>query len=58
MVYVNFSPELLGGEWVGGVGRGQGVEAKAAQVKIRGPELPTDGLDHTTRPKGHHSGQG
>ena len=39
----------------GGVWR---EEAKALQVKTRGPELPTDGPDHTTRPKGHHSGQG
>ena len=39
-----------------GVGGWQ--EAKAPQVKTRGPELPTDGPDHTTRPKGHHSGQG
>ena len=47
-----------GGE---GVGRGGGVgreEAKAPQVKTRGPELPTDAPDRTTRPKGHHSGQG
>ena len=44
-----------GGEgWVG-VGW---EEVKAPQVKTRGPELPTDGPDHTTRPKGHHSGQG
>ena len=43
------------GEGVGGVGR---EEAKAPQVKTRGPELLTDGPDHTTRPKGHHSGQG
>ena len=27
-------------------------EAKAPQVKTRGPELPTDGPDHTIRPKG------
>ena len=33
-------------------------EAKAPQVNTRGPELPTDGPDHTTRLKGHHSGQG
>ena len=33
-------------------------EAKAPQVKTRGRELLTDGPDHTTRPKGHHSGQG
>ena len=33
-------------------------EAKAPQVNTRGPELPTDGPDNTTRPKGHHSGQG
>ena len=34
----------------GGKGRG-----KPSQVKTRGPELPTDGPDHATRPKGHHS---
>ena len=48
----NFSQELLGGGW--GEGReGVGVgweEAKAPQVNIQGPELPTDGPDHTTRP--------
>ena len=45
----------------GGVGRGGGMgreEAKAPQVNTRGPELPTDVPDHTTRPKGHHSSQG
>ena len=31
---------------------------KPPQVKTRGDQLPTDGPDHTTRPKGHHSGQG
>ena len=44
-----------GGEGVGGVGR---EEAKALQVNIRGPELPTGGPDRTTRLKGHHSSQG
>ena len=39
----------------GGVRR---EEAKALQVKTRGPELPTDGPDDATRPKGHHSCQG
>ena len=43
------------GEGVGGVGR---EEAKAPQVNIRGPELPTGGPDRTTRLKGHHSSQG
>ena len=33
-------------------------EAKAPQVKTQGTELPTDGPDHTTRLKGHHSSQG
>ena len=45
----------------GGEGRGRGVgreEAKAPQVNIRGPELPTGGPDRTTRLKGHHSSQG
>ena len=40
---------------VGGGGKGGG---KPPQVKIRGDQLPTDGPDHTTRPKRHHSGQG
>ena len=39
------------------MGGGEG-EAKASQVNTRGPELPTGGPDHTTRPKGHHSSQG
>ena len=38
-----------------GVGEGGG---KNPQVKTRGDQLRTDGPDHTTRPKGHHSGQG
>ena len=45
-----------GGRWQkppGGEGGG-----KNPQVKTRGDQLPTDGPDHTTRPKGHHSGQG
>ena len=56
------------GGWVGGrrgvkggVGGGGGVgreKEKPPQVKTRGDQLPTDGSDHTTRPKGHHSGQG
>ena len=33
-------------------------EAKAPQVKTRGPELLTDSPDDTTRPKGYHSRQG
>ena len=44
----------VGGE--GGAG-GEGG-GKNPQVKTRGDQLPTDGPDHTTRPKGHHSGQG
>ena len=34
-----------------------GVE-RSPQVKTRGPEFPTDGLDHATQTKVHHSGQG
>ena len=54
---------LRGGGWEGGgegrVGWGVGrEEEKPPQVKTRGDQLPTDGPDHTTRPKGHHSGQG
>ena len=52
-VCINFSPMLQGGGWVGGR-----EEAKAPHVKTRGPELPTDGPDDATRPKGHHSCQG
>ena len=45
-----------GERWVGvGVGR---EESKAPQVKTRGLELPTDGPDDATRPKGHPSCQG
>ena len=44
-----------GGRVGGVVGR---EEAKAPQVNIRGPELPTGGPDRTTRLKGHHSSQG
>ena len=62
-VCINFSPVLRGGGRVGGEG-GAGGEGggegggKKPQVKTRGDQLPTDGPDHTTRPKGHHSGQG
>ena len=43
----------------GWVGRGDGEGGdKKPQVKTRGDQLPTDGPDHTTRLKGHHSGQG
>ena len=48
----------MGGEGgAGGEGGGEGG-GKKPQVKTRGDQLPTDGPDHTTRPKGHHSGQG
>ena len=41
------------------MGRGGGEGGgKNPQVKTRGDQLPTGGPDHTTRPKGHHSGQG
>ena len=39
---------------VGGVERG----GKNPQVKTWGHQLLSDGPDHSTRPKGHHSGQG
>ena len=43
----------------GRVGRGGGEGGgKNLQVKTRGDWLPTDGPEHTTRPMGHHSGQG
>ena len=47
------------GGWVEGGREGWvGREEENPQVKTRGDRLPTDGPDHTTRPKGHHSGQG
>ena len=50
----SFSSARVTRGWVGGrVGR---EEAKVPQVKTQGPELLTDGPDHTSRPKGHHSG--
>ena len=57
-VCINFSPVLQGG-WQegGGEGRVGREEEKPPQVKAQGDQLPTDGPDHTTRPKGHHSGQ-
>ena len=43
----------MGGWEAGRGGKGWGVgweEAKTPQVNTRGPEFPTDGPDHTTRP--------
>ena len=58
-VCINFSPVLRGGGRVGGGEGGVGrEEVKAPQVKTRGDQLPTDGPDRTTRPKGHHYWQG
>ena len=62
-VCINLSPALQGGGWVGGgegqvgVGGGEGG-GKTLQVKTRGHQSPSDGPDHPTRPKGHHSGRG
>ena len=39
------------------VGGGEGG-GKSPQVKTRGHQLPSDGPDHSTRPKGHHCGRG
>ena len=55
-VCINLGPELQGGEWAGG-GVGGGSRKKP-QVKTRGHQSPPDGPDHSTRPKGHHSGRG
>ena len=51
---------LQGGGRVGGEGGagGEGGRWQNPQMKTRGDQLPTDGPDHTTRPKGHHSSQG
>ena len=46
-----------GGEGRVGVGGGEGG-GKNLQVKTRGHQSPPDGADHSTRPKGHHSGRG
>ena len=60
-VCINFGPALQGGGWVKGregqvgVGGGEGG-GKSSQVKTRGYQSPSDGPDHLTRPKGHHSG--
>ena len=60
---INFGPELQGGGWVGGgegqvgVGGGEGG-GKSSQMKTWGHQSPPDGPDHSTRPKGHHSGRG
>ena len=48
MVCINFSPALQG---MGGWKKGRGGWDGGGED----PELPTDGPDNTTRPKGHHS---
>ena len=45
----------VGGRRVG-VGGGEG-DGKNSQVKTRGHQSPSDGPDHSTRSKGHHSGR-
>ena len=53
---IDFGPELQGGGWAGGgegwvgVGGGEGG-GKTPQVKTRGHQSPSDGPDHSTRPK-------
>ena len=58
-VCINLSQALQGGGWVGraGVGGEEGG-GKPPQVKTRGHQSPSDGPDHSTRSKGHHSGPG
>ena len=59
-VCINLSPALQKGGWVGGgegrvgVGGGEGG-GKTPQVKTWVHQSPSDGPDHPTRPKGHHS---
>ena len=36
-------------------GRRGGLVGREEEVKTRGDQLPTEGPDHTTRPKGYHS---
>ena len=38
------------------MGGGEGG-GKTSPSETRGDQLPTDNPDHTTRPKGHHSGE-
>ena len=45
---------MEGGEGRVGVGGGEGG-GKSFQVKTRGHQSLSDGPDHSTRPKGHHS---
>ena len=56
-----FNPSITRG-WVGGGegrgGQGWGGRRKTSQVKTQGHQLPSDGPDHSTRPKGHHFGPG
>ena len=60
---INFDPVLQEGGWVGGregevrVGGGEG-DGKNSEVKTRGHKSPSDGPDHSTRLKGHHSSRG
>ena len=60
-VCINLGPALQEGGWVGGGEGWVGVEGwegggKTPQVKTRGHQSPPDGPEHSTRPKGHHSG--
>ena len=48
---------MEGGEGQVGVGGGEGG-GKTPQVKTRGHQSPSDGPDHSTRLKGHHSSRG
>ena len=43
---------------MGGAGRGGEGGGKTPQVKTRGHQSPSDGPDHSTRPKGHISVEG
>ena len=44
----------MGGWEAGKDGGGEGG-GKTPQVKTQGHQSPSDGSDHSTRPKGHHS---
>ena len=61
-VCINFGPALQGDGWAGGregrvVVGGEEGGGKSSQVKTRGHQSHSDGPDHSTRPKGHHSGR-
>ena len=48
----------VSGSKAGREGGGDEGGGKKSQVKTQGHQLPSDGPDHSNRPKGEHSGRG